>query len=86
MAPADRPPPDSWLSLLYVTADGLVRSGRLTTEAQGGSDGAPTLVSRTGRIVAPSDVLALLAPCRLTGDQRGLLQQASRAGYRVEEG
>lgn len=83
--PADRPAPGSWLTLLWVAPDGLVHSGRLTTDPPEGREEAPTLVSRTGRIVAPDDVLALLAPCRLTEDQRGLLRRASRAGYRVEE-
>lgn len=86
MEPADPSTPGSWLTLLWVAPDGLVHSGRLTTDPPGGSDGAPTLLSRTGRRVAPGDVLALLAPCRLTADQRALLRRAGRAGYRVEDG
>jgi hypothetical protein len=72
------------MNLLYVDLDGRVCSGRLTPDESAGGDGAPALVSRTGALLSPRAVVALLAPSRPTEDQRFLLWQAVSAGYRVE--
>lgn len=73
------------MNALYVNPDGLVRSGRLSTDGLPWSEGAPTLVSRTGPILGPTDVLALLAPRAPSEDERTALCRATHAGYRVEE-
>ena len=67
----------------YVERDGGVRSGYLTERsAEGGAEMA--LVARTGRLLGPEDVLAVLAPSDLTEDQRATLRRATRSGFRVE--
>lgn len=72
------------MNVLYVDPDGRVRSGRLGPGEAADSDDPPVLVSRTGEVRHPQDVLALLAPCTPTEDQRALLSRATRAGYSVE--
>lgn len=72
------------MHLLYVDSAGRVWSGRLTTDPS--DDGPPALVSRTGRPLPPSEVLAILTPRRLTADQHALLWRAVGVGYRVEGG
>lgn len=72
------------VSVLYVTSDGLVRSGRLVLEPQRQGEEGAVLMSRSGRSLRPADVLALLEPRPATEDQRAALARAVQAGYRVE--
>jgi hypothetical protein len=72
------------MSVLYVDPDGLVRSGRLVPDPQRNGEEGPVLMSRPGRALRPTDVLALLEPRPATEDQRAALSQAVQAGYRVE--
>lgn len=76
--------PGGTFSVLYVTSDGLVRSGRLVLEPQRKGEEGPVLMSRSGRSLRPRDVLALLEPRPATEDQRAALTRAVQAGYRVE--
>lgn len=73
------------MKVLYVDADGYVRSGRLLVEPEMERDGAPTLVTRGGRKLLPSDVLELLEPRQPDEDERAALHRAVEAGYRVED-
>ncbi|HSL83425.1 MAG TPA: hypothetical protein VLF66_11660 [Thermoanaerobaculia bacterium] len=72
------------VSVLYVTSDGLVRSGRLVLDPQRKGEEEPVLMSRAGRALRPTDVLALLEPRPATEDQSAALTRAVQAGYRVE--
>ena len=72
------------VSVLYVTSDGLVRSGRLLLDPQRKGEEDPVLMSRAGRDLRPTDVLALLEPRPATEGQRAALTRAVQAGYRVE--
>jgi hypothetical protein len=73
------------MNFLYIAPDGHVRAGWLTCGRRAGdADGAPILLSRTGDLLGPHDVLALLAPRKPTEDQRAALWRAHRAGFRVE--
>ena len=71
-------------SVLYVTSDGLVRSGRLVLDPQRKGEEGPVLMSRAGRSLRPADVLALLEPRPATEGLVAALTRAVRAGYRVE--
>ena len=70
--------------VLYVDPDGLVRSGRLVPEPRREGESGPVLMSRTGRSLGPTDVLALLASGPASTDQRAALGRAAEAGYRIE--
>ncbi|HSL83655.1 MAG TPA: hypothetical protein VLF66_12845 [Thermoanaerobaculia bacterium] len=72
------------VSVLYVTSDGLVRSGRLVLDPQRKGEQDPVLMSRAGRSLRPADVLARLEPRPATEGLVAALPRAVRAGYRVE--
>jgi hypothetical protein len=72
------------MNFLYVGSDGRIHSGWLTCETAKASEEAPALLSRTGDVLAPTDVRYLLAPRNPTADERSLLWRAHRAGFRVE--
>jgi len=71
-------------SVLYVTPDGLVRSGRLVLDPRRKGAEGPVLMSRAGRSLRPGDVLALLEPRPATEGLSAALTRAVQAGYRVE--
>ncbi|HSL84395.1 MAG TPA: hypothetical protein VLF66_16600 [Thermoanaerobaculia bacterium] len=72
------------IHVLYVTSDGLIRSGRLVIDPQREGKEGPVLMSRAGRALRPTDILALLEPRSATEDQRAFFSRAVAAGYRVE--
>jgi hypothetical protein len=72
------------MNLLYVDRDGLVRSGRLASDAQPEGEGPAVLIDRGGRTLRPTDVLALLEPRHAREDERAAFCRAAQAGYRVE--
>ena len=76
--------PGGTFSVLYVTSDGLVRSGRLVLDPRRQGEDGPVLMSRAGRALRPADVLALLEPRPATEDLSAALTRAVQAGYRVE--
>jgi len=76
--------PGEAFSVLYVTPDGLVRSGRLVLDPQRKGEEGPVLMSRSGRSLRPADVLALLEPRPAAEDLKAALTRAVQAGYRVE--
>jgi hypothetical protein len=71
-------------NVLYVDPDGLIRSGRLVIDPQREGEEGPVLMSRSGRSLRPTDVLALLEPRPATEDLGAALSRAVQAGYRVE--
>jgi len=73
------------VNVLYVAPGGTVRSGRLVDDGAAGADTATTLVSRSGRFLAPGDIPTLLALPGRRESQRAALARAHQAGYRVEE-
>ena len=71
------------IHVLYVDREGGVRSGYLTERA---AEGATELVvvARTGRILGPEDILAVLALSRSSEAQQVAFTRAGTAGFRVE--
>lgn len=73
------------MNFLYIAPDRHIHAGWLTCgRTARGADGAPLLLSRTGDLLGPHDVVALLAPRKPTEDQSAALWRAHRAGFRVE--
>ena len=71
------------IHVLYVDREGGVRSGYLT---EGSAEGAVevAVVARTGRLLGPEDVLAVLALSRPTEAQQAAFSRAGSVGFRVE--
>lgn len=76
--------PGEAIHAIYVDPDGLIRSGRVVIELQREGEEGPVLMSRAGRALRPTDILALLEPRSATEDQRAFFSRAAAAGYRVE--
>jgi len=71
------------IHVLYVDRDGAVRSGYLTERtAEGAAE--VVVVARTGRLLGPEDLLAVLVLSSPTEDQRAAFSRAGTAGFRVE--